>query len=68
MSGREHVTDADVGAALDELLSETAALTRVLLGAGGEDGPRPASGWLGRFPRWEDDDGDSIVVSLPPSD
>ncbi len=57
--GREHVTDADVATALDELLSETSALTRVLLGAGGEDGASPAAGWLARFPqpgpgRWDE--------------
>jgi hypothetical protein len=38
--GRGHVTDADVGSVLDELLHETGALTRVLLGAGS---PRAAS-------------------------
>jgi hypothetical protein len=32
-TGRTHVTDADVGAVLDELLAEGSALTRVLLGA-----------------------------------
>ncbi len=54
--GREHVTDADVSAALDELLSEGAALTRVLLGSGGEDQPRPGTEWIARFPDWEDGD------------
>jgi hypothetical protein len=39
VSGRGAVTDDDVRAALDELLSETSALTRVLLG-----GERPAAG------------------------
>jgi hypothetical protein len=38
-AGRTHVTDADVNAVLDELLHETSALTRVLLGA-----ERPGSG------------------------
>jgi len=52
-AGREHVTDADVSAALDELLSEGAALTRVLLGSGGQDQPRPGAEWMGRFPEWE---------------
>jgi len=46
--GRTAVTDADVGVVLDELLHETSALTRVLLGAGT---PRPAAphphAWLG---------------------
>jgi hypothetical protein len=51
--GREHVTDADAAAALDELLSESAALTRILLGSGGEEQPRPGSEWMGRFPEWE---------------
>ena len=65
--GREHVTDADVAGALDELMSETAALTRTMLGAGGEGAARPASEWLGRFTRWDegDDDG-AIVVELGP--
>jgi ATP-dependent 26S proteasome regulatory subunit len=46
--GRREVTDADVNGVLDELLSETAALTRALLG-----GERPAAAagdpraWLG---------------------
>lgn len=71
-AGREHVTDADVGTALDELMSETSALTRMMLGAGGEDASRPASSWLGRF----SDEGegwtaygtgsDEIVVELGP--
>ena len=56
-AGREHVDDADVSGALDELMSETSALTRVMLGAGGDDAPAPASGWLGRFS--EDDHGGS---------
>lgn len=38
---RDRVTDADVGGALDELLSDTAALTRVMLGAGGGTAPTP---------------------------
>ena len=51
--GREHVADADVAAALDELLGEGAALTRILLGSGGDaaaaagrrvDGPLPRLG------------------------
>jgi hypothetical protein len=49
------VTDDDVQAALDELLSATSALTRSLLGVRGEDlgeGARPPSsrGWLQAFP------------------
>ena len=59
--GREQVTDADMAAALDELLSEGAALTRVLLGSGGEDQPRPGSEWMGRFPDWEE--GDAEIVT-----
>ena len=42
--GRTAVTDEDVGLVLDELLSETSALTRVLLGAappGGGAAPDP---------------------------
>jgi hypothetical protein len=60
-AGREHVTDADVSAALDELLSEGAALTRVLLGSGGDDQPRPGSEWMGRFPEWEGGDADIVT-------
>ena len=51
------MTDADVQAALDELLSHTSTLTRALLGvrADGEtDGPAPAPdsahGWMRAFP------------------
>ncbi|MGE0027325.1 MAG: AAA family ATPase [Thermoleophilia bacterium] len=50
---REHVTDADMAAALDELLSDGAALTRVLLGSGGDDQTRPGADWMERFPQWE---------------
>src|SRR5262249_22124356 len=60
-AGREHVTDADVSEALDELLSEGAALTRKLLGSGGDDQPRPGSAWMERFPDWEG--GDSEIVT-----
>ena len=46
--GRTAVTDTDVGAVLDELLHETSALTRVLLGA---ETPSPVAphphAWLG---------------------
>lgn len=56
-SDRTGVTDADVQAALDELLSHTSTLTRALLGvrADGEtDGPAPAPdsahGWMRAFP------------------
>ena len=42
-SGRLTVTDADVNAALDELLTETGALTHALLG-GGTPGREPARG------------------------
>jgi DNA polymerase III delta prime subunit len=59
--GRDHVTDADVSAALEELLGEGAALTRVLLGSGGDDQPRPGTGWMGRFPEWEDGDADIVT-------
>lgn len=59
--GREHVTDADVAEALDELLSEGAALTRVLLGSGGDAQPRPGTAWMGRFPDWEE--GDAEIVT-----
>ena len=51
--GRTTVTDADAAAALDELLSQTAALTRVLLGVPTADGVRAAPsphGWLEAFP------------------
>jgi ATP-dependent 26S proteasome regulatory subunit len=67
-AGREQVTDPDIGGALDELLSETSALTRVLLGSGGEDAPRPGSGWLERFPEWEEGDGGSSFAVIEPSD
>ena len=59
--GREHVADADVAAALDELLSEGAALTRILLGSGGDEQPRPGAEWMGRFPDWEDGDAEIVV-------
>lgn len=49
-SGPLTVTDGHVGAALDELLAEEGALTRVLLGGGkGEQqvgAPRPGTEWL----------------------
>jgi ATP-dependent 26S proteasome regulatory subunit len=53
---RTHVTTADVTSALDELLAETAALTRVLLGH--PDPAEPAAppsphDWLERIPRPE---------------
>jgi len=67
-AGREHVTDADVGGALDELMSETSALTRVLLGSGGEDAQRPGSAWLERFPEWDEGEGGSSIVVIEPSD
>ena len=46
--GRIEVDDANVGQALDELLGEENALTRVLLGGRSEGGeePRPGTGWL----------------------
>jgi ATP-dependent 26S proteasome regulatory subunit len=50
--GRAMVTQADVSTALDELLAETSALTRTLLGAPGPDGgaaPDPHA-WLGGLP------------------
>jgi hypothetical protein len=44
---RIRVTDAHVTQALDELLDEESALTRVLLGGRGDaDGSRPGVGWL----------------------
>jgi ATPase family protein associated with various cellular activities (AAA) len=64
--GREAVSDADMTAALDELLAEGAALTRILLGSGGDEAPRPGSEWMSRFPR--DDEGGgafAVVVSEP---
>jgi hypothetical protein len=50
-SGRTTVADADVGAALDELLAETSALTRVLLGAGqpGETAVPNPHEWMESF-------------------
>jgi len=59
--GRAHVTDADVSAALDELLSEGSALTRILLGSGGDGQPRPGAAWMERFPDWEDGDADIVT-------
>jgi cell division protease FtsH len=57
-AGRRTVTDADVRTALDELLSQTSALTRVLLGVpGGERGRAngdPSHRWIESFP---DEDG-----------
>jgi len=40
------VTDAHVTQALDELLDEESALTRVLLGGRGDAVSRPGVGWL----------------------
>ena len=53
--GREQVTDADFTRALDELLDETGALTRVLLGHAppGEPGAQPAHAWMERIARAE---------------
>jgi ATP-dependent 26S proteasome regulatory subunit len=50
-AGREAPAPADLDAALDELLDERAALTRVLLGSG-EPGASipPAHGWLAHQP------------------
>lgn len=49
--GRVTVTQADVDGALDELLHETSALTRVMLGVGAQDVMRRASrAWLEEFP------------------
>ncbi len=50
-AGRTTVTDADVGGVLDELLAETSALTRVLLGAGapGEIAAPNPHDWLGGY-------------------
>ena len=49
--GRTTVTDADVTDVLDELLAETSALTRVLLGAGqpGEVAAPDPHGWMTGF-------------------
>ena len=56
-AGRRTVTDADVQAALDELLSRTSALTRVLLGVPGEGRPQRhgqgGHGWIESFPAGE---------------
>ena len=53
-AGRRTVTDADVGSALDELLSQTSALTRVLLGVPDEERarrePDMGHGWMESFP------------------
>ncbi len=54
-AGREHVEGADADAALDELLHETAALTRVLLGSGQPSGstvPAPHA-WMEGVARFE---------------
>ena len=62
-AGRVTVMQADVDAALDELLHETQALTRVMLGAGGD---RPANGraasraWLEQFPDADGFDDDDV--------
>ena len=49
-----------MAAALDELLSEGAALTRILLGSGGRRRSRGrAPSGSGRFPDWEDGDAGS---------
>jgi cell division protease FtsH len=67
-AGRRTVTDADVAGALDELLSDTAALTRTLLGAGGGEAARTAGGWLARFPAGEGHgfSGEFLSVDLEP--
>jgi ATP-dependent 26S proteasome regulatory subunit len=46
-TGAIETTDEDVGAALDELLSERSALTRVLLGAAQPANAGEDVGWLG---------------------
>jgi ATPase family associated with various cellular activities (AAA) len=53
--GRTRVTDGDVAHALDELLSEGATLTRVLLGARREEGGDVPGhlGWLAERPELE---------------
>ena len=50
-AGRTTLTDADVSGVLDELLAETSALTRVLLGAGtpGERAAPDPHDWLGGY-------------------
>jgi cell division protease FtsH len=50
-AGRDAVTDADVASVLDELLAETSALTRVLLGAAppGEVATPDPHDWLGGY-------------------
>jgi hypothetical protein len=52
-AGRTTVRDEDVAAVLDELLAETSALTRVLLGAGepGEGAAPGPHGWVESFGR-----------------
>jgi ATPase family associated with various cellular activities (AAA) len=50
-AGRERVTPGDLSTALDELLAETGALTRVLLGSeapGAQAAPSPHA-WMGRL-------------------
>ncbi len=46
LDSRSQVTDADVGAVLDELLSERAALTRVLLGGEQPSGEADPHAWM----------------------
>jgi cell division protease FtsH len=50
-AGRTNVTDADIAGVLDELLAETSALTRVLLGAGtpGAVAAPDPHDWLGGY-------------------
>lgn len=50
-AGRTTVTDEHVSAVLDELLAETSALSRVLLGAGepGEHAAPDPHGWMQSF-------------------
>ena len=52
-AGRPSVSSADLEGALDELLHETAALTRVLLGSGepGSTAAPTPHGWLEAMPR-----------------
>ncbi|MEW6583485.1 MAG: ATP-binding protein, partial [Actinomycetota bacterium] len=52
-AGRRTVTQGEVDAALDELLHETSALTRVLLGSGDPSATAagPSRAWMQSFPR-----------------
>jgi ATP-dependent 26S proteasome regulatory subunit len=53
-------TEGVTASFIKELLRK-AALTRILLGSGGDDRPRPGAEWMGRFPDWEGGGGEIVT-------